>query len=133
MINNMMESGLEISTGMDILFYGDIANGAGLSSSASIEMVSGVLLGGLFDLQIDRVKLTQLGQKSENDYIGVNSGIDIFNLGSNQGFSVKEMIETSRAVTGKEIPEKLGERRAGDPSILIASSHKAVTLYGYNH
>ena len=41
------------------------------------------------------------------------------------------MIDTARAVTGKEIPEKSGERRAGDPSILIASSDKAATLLGW--
>ncbi|WP_421102879.1 galactokinase [Sporosarcina psychrophila] len=82
MINYMRESGLKITTGMDILFYGDIPNGAGLSSSASIEMVTGVLLEGLFDLKIERVQMIQLGQKVENDYIGVNSGImDQFAIG----------------------------------------------------
>ncbi|HJF33775.1 MAG TPA: galactokinase [Sporosarcina psychrophila] len=82
MIHYMRESGFEISCGMDILFHGDIPNSAGLSSSASIEMVTGVLLEGLFDLKIDRVKMIQLGQKVENDYIGVNSGImDQFAIG----------------------------------------------------
>lgn len=56
---------------------------------------------------------------------------NIFNLGSNQGFSVKEMIDTARSVTGKEIPAKIGERRAGDPSVLIASSEKANTILGW--
>ncbi|GIN63907.1 UDP-glucose 4-epimerase GalE [Robertmurraya siralis] len=57
---------------------------------------------------------------------------DIFNLGSSQGFSVKEMIETARQVTGKEIPALSGPRRAGDPSILIASSEKAQQMLGWN-
>ncbi|RLL43834.1 UDP-glucose 4-epimerase GalE [Oceanobacillus piezotolerans] len=57
---------------------------------------------------------------------------DIFNLGSSNGFSVKEMIETARKVTGKEIPAKIGERRAGDPSTLIASSEKAKQILGWN-
>ncbi len=61
------------------------------------------------------------------NYLNNGGKSDIFNLGSNQGFSVKEMIDTARKVTGKEIPEKSGERRAGDPSILIASSEKAAT------
>ncbi|MEK5069952.1 UDP-glucose 4-epimerase GalE [Sporosarcina sp. FSL K6-1508] len=65
------------------------------------------------------------------NYLNNNGKSDIFNLGSNQGFSVKEMIDTARAVTGNEIPEKTGERRAGDPSILIASSHKAATQLGW--
>ena len=82
MIKYMSESGHNISTGMDILFYGDIPNSAGLSSSASIEMVTGVLLEGLFNLIIDRVEMIQLGQKVENNYIGVNSGImDQFAIG----------------------------------------------------
>ncbi|WP_088052783.1 UDP-glucose 4-epimerase GalE [Virgibacillus dakarensis] len=57
---------------------------------------------------------------------------DVFNLGSSQGFSVKEMIETARTVTGKEIPAESGERRAGDPSVLIASSDKAKNVLGWN-
>jgi len=65
------------------------------------------------------------------NYLNNDGKSDIFNLGSNQGFSVKEMIDTARAVTGKEIPEKSGERRAGDPSILIASSDKAATILGW--
>lgn len=82
MIQYIRDSGFDISTGLDILFYGDIPNRAGLSSSASIEMVTGVLLEGLFDLSIDRVQMIQLGQKVENDYIGVNSGImDQFAIG----------------------------------------------------
>ncbi|MBM7662729.1 UDP-glucose 4-epimerase [Bacillus mesophilus] len=57
---------------------------------------------------------------------------DIFNLGSSQGFSVKEMIDTARRVTGKDIPAEVGPRRAGDPSVLIASSEKAKKVLGWN-
>ena len=57
---------------------------------------------------------------------------DIFNLGSNRGFSVKEMISVARTVTGKEIPITVGDRRPGDPSILIASSDKAKQVLGWN-
>jgi UDP-glucose 4-epimerase len=56
---------------------------------------------------------------------------NIFNLGSSQGFSVKEIIETARAVTGHDIPAQMGERRAGDPSTLIASSEKAQKILGW--
>ncbi|WP_277585935.1 UDP-glucose 4-epimerase GalE [Psychrobacillus antarcticus] len=66
------------------------------------------------------------------DYLRDGGQSNIFNLGSNQGFSVKEMIETARTVTGKEIPVKIGSRRAGDPSILIASSAKAQDILGWN-
>ena len=64
-------------------------------------------------------------------YLNDGGQSDIFNLGSNQGFSVKEMIDAARKVTGKEIPEKSGERRAGDPSTLVASSEKASTILGW--
>ncbi|KJU72315.1 UDP-glucose 4-epimerase GalE [Clostridium baratii] len=50
----------------------------------------------------------------------------IYNLGNGTGFSVKEMIDIARKVTGHEIPAKVAPRRAGDPAILIASSEKAI-------
>lgn len=57
---------------------------------------------------------------------------DVFNLGSSKGFSVKEIIDAAEAVTGKEIPAKIGERRPGDPAILIASSDKAKSTLHWN-
>lgn len=63
----------------------------------------------------------------------INGGeSNVFNLGSSQGFSVKEIIETARKVTNIDIKEKIGERRAGDPSKLIASSEKARKILGWN-
>lgn len=50
----------------------------------------------------------------------------IYNLGNGKGFSVKEMVDVARTVTGKEIKAEIGERRPGDPAILIASSEKAM-------
>lgn len=64
-------------------------------------------------------------------YLNNGGKSDIFNLGSSQGFSVKEMIEAARKVTGKPIPAQIGERRPGDPSILIASSEKARKILGW--
>ncbi|MBM7540904.1 UDP-glucose 4-epimerase GalE [Amphibacillus cookii] len=55
----------------------------------------------------------------------------IFNLGSSQGFSVKEIVAAARHVTGHPIPEKIGKRRAGDPSKLIASSARAKAILGW--
>lgn len=59
-------------------------------------------------------------------------GSNVFNLGSSQGFSVKEIIETAKEVTGIDIPVQFGARRAGDPSTLIASSEKARSVLGWN-
>ena len=57
---------------------------------------------------------------------------NIFNLGSSQGFSVKEIVDCVRKVTGLSIPAKIGERRAGDPAKLVASSEKARKVLGWN-
>jgi UDP-glucose 4-epimerase len=55
-----------------------------------------------------------------------NGGVsEIFNLGSNQGFSVKEIVEAARSVTGHAIPVVIGDKRGGDPAVLIAASDKA--------
>jgi UDP-glucose 4-epimerase len=48
----------------------------------------------------------------------------IYNLGNGMGFSVKEVIETARYVTGKPIKEIISDRRPGDPAVLVASSDK---------
>ncbi len=56
---------------------------------------------------------------------------NIFNLGSSNGFSVKEIVEAARAVTGHELPAKIAPKRAGDPSTLIASSEKAGRILGW--
>lgn len=64
-------------------------------------------------------------------YLKSGGQSEIFNLGSNQGFSVKEIIETAREVTGHPIPAKISERRPGDPSTLIAASDKAKKVLGW--
>ena len=55
----------------------------------------------------------------------------IFNLGNGQGFSVREVIESARRVTGHPIPAELHPRRAGDPAVLVASSEKAIRELGW--
>lgn len=65
------------------------------------------------------------------DYLKKQGESNIFNLGSSQGFSVKEIIEAARTVTTHAIPAKMGQRRAGDPSTLIASSEKAKRILGW--
>ncbi|WP_223635481.1 UDP-glucose 4-epimerase GalE [Planococcus sp. 4-30] len=65
------------------------------------------------------------------DYLRKDGESDVFNLGSSQGFSVTEMISAARSVSGKRIPVKVGPRRAGDSSTLIASSDKARQVLGW--
>ncbi|WP_214835558.1 UDP-glucose 4-epimerase GalE [Exiguobacterium sp. s36] len=65
------------------------------------------------------------------DYLKEGGASEVFNLGSNNGFSVQEMIEEARAVTGHAIPAVEQERRPGDPPRLIASSAKAKRILGW--
>jgi galactokinase len=82
MIRYIREAGHDIPTGLDILINGNVPNGAGLSSSASLEMLIGVMANEVFNLGIDRIALVQIGKKVENQFIGVNSGImDQFAVG----------------------------------------------------
>lgn len=81
----LQEAGHTIDTGFEVVFYGNIPNGAGLSSSASIELLTGVILEDLFDLTLERLDLVKTGKKVENEFIGVNSGImDQFAIGMGQ-------------------------------------------------
>ncbi|UQS83202.1 UDP-glucose 4-epimerase GalE [Bombilactobacillus thymidiniphilus] len=64
-------------------------------------------------------------------YLIAGNPSDIFNLGSSTGFSVKEIVEAARKVTGKEIPAKIAPRRDGDPDILVADSSRARKILGW--
>lgn len=55
----------------------------------------------------------------------------IYNLGNGKGFSVREVIESARRVTGHAIPAEVHPRRAGDPAVLVASSEKAIQELGW--
>lgn len=56
---------------------------------------------------------------------------ETYNLGNGDGYSVKEVIEVARSVTGKPIPSKIVKRRLGDPAVLISSSQKAIKELGW--
>ena len=75
MIWAMKNDGFNIDKGFDIVYYGTIPNSSGLSSSASIEVLTGFVLKDMFNLDVDMTKIALLGQKAENKYIGVNCGI----------------------------------------------------------
>lgn len=81
-IYTMKQAGYNVG-GMDILVEGNIPNGAGLSSSASLELLIAVMVNHLFNEEkIDRIELVKLSQKAENDFVGVKCGImDQFAIG----------------------------------------------------
>lgn len=82
----------------------------------------------------DYIHVTDLAQAHilAMDYLMHDGENNIFNLGNGVGFTVKEVIDTAREVTGYPIPAKVTPRRAGDPAQLIASSEKARTVLGWN-
>lgn len=78
----LRENGYTIDSGFEGYVYGNIPNGAGLSSSASLELVTGVTLRDLFKLNVDMIDLVKFSQLAENKFIGVNCGImDQFAIG----------------------------------------------------
>ena len=69
------QKGHTIDSGLDILYYGNIPNGSGLSSSASIEVATAVILNDQFGFDVDMVEVSKICQFSENKFNGVNCGI----------------------------------------------------------
>lgn len=75
MIVEYQKLGLEIPYGLNIIIGGNIPNGAGLSSSASIEVLMGVILSEEYHFKIDSIENVKAAQRCENQFIGVNCGI----------------------------------------------------------
>jgi galactokinase len=124
MLLYIKEAGHKINQGADILYYGNIPNGAGLSSSASIELATGVLLNGLYDLNLERIPIIRLGQKVENEYIGVNSGImDQFAIG--MGKKDHAILLDCQTLEFKYAPIVLD-----DHAIIIMNTNKQRSLAG---
>jgi galactokinase len=107
-IRYLKEAGHVIDSGVEIVFYGNIPNGAGLSSSASIELLTGVILDDLFDLKIERLELVLTGKKVENEFIGVNSGImDQFAIG--MGKKDHALLLDTNTLDYELVPAEFGE------------------------
>lgn len=71
----MQNRGYNIDQGFEMLFWGNIPAGAGLSSSASIELATAVALNTAFQLNIPQIELVKMGQEAENKFVGMNCGI----------------------------------------------------------
>lgn len=65
------------------------------------------------------------------EYLEKGGDNDVFNLGNGSGFSVREVLECARRVTGEPIPAAVSPRRAGDPAFLVACSDKAKSVLGW--
>lgn len=117
-IRTFLDKGFKIPNGFDVLFFGNIPNGAGLSSSASIEVLTAVILKSLFNLDIDMVEMVKYCQIAENKFIGVNSGImDQFAVG--MGKKDNAILLDCNTLNFTYVPVKLK-----DMSIVIANTNK---------
>ena len=108
MAKYLKEAGHAITVGLDILIEGTIPNGSGLSSSASLEILAGIIFEKMNDLTIERLDIVKLGKKVENDYLGLNSGImDQFAIG--MGAKDQALLLDTNTLVYEKIPVKLGE------------------------
>lgn len=81
-IKTFKDHGFDISNGFNVLIYGNIPNGSGLSSSASLELLTSIILKDTFNLEVDMISMVKMSQEAENKFIGVNCGImDQFAIG----------------------------------------------------
>ena len=74
-VRALAAAGRALDRGLDLAYFGDIPAGAGLSSSAAIEVLTGTALNALFGLGLRPVDVALLGQRAENDFVGLNCGI----------------------------------------------------------
>lgn len=108
MVRYLKEAGYVIDSGFEMVFYGNIPNGAGLSSSASIEMLTGVILRDLFSLDVEMLDIVKIGKKVENAFIGVNSGImDQFAIG--MGKKDHALLLDTNTLEYEVVPAEFGE------------------------
>ncbi|MBK0348653.1 galactokinase [Aerococcaceae bacterium zg-ZJ1578] len=126
-IKYLGEAGYHVDKGFDILIYGNIPNGSGLSSSSSLELLVGVTLENLFNFDIDRVELVKIGQRVENHFIGVNSGImDQFAI----GMAAKEQ---AIYLDTNTLEYELVPAEFGDNVVLIMNTKKRRELVESNY
>ncbi|WP_246745033.1 galactokinase family protein [Thiospirochaeta perfilievii] len=80
-IKEFLNQGFDIK-GFDVLYYGNIPNGSGLSSSASLEVLTGVIVNDLFNCNKSMIDIVLMSQSAENNFVGVNCGVmDQFAVG----------------------------------------------------
>lgn len=116
------DKGYNIDSGVEILFWGNIPNGSGLSSSASLELVTSVLLKELFNLDVDMISMVKMSQKAENDFIGLNCGI-MDQFASGMGKEGKAILLDCATLKYEYTNLELG-----NSSIVIANTNKSREL-----
>ncbi|PWG00110.1 galactokinase [Levilactobacillus bambusae] len=108
MMYELTKHGYRFDHGFDLFVHGNLPDGAGLSSSASIELLMGEILRAVFNLDVDQLTLVKAGQEVENDYIGLNSGImDQFAVG--MGKADEAVLLDTNSMDYHYVPVELGD------------------------
>ena len=116
-LNEFRKMALEVE-GMDLLYSGDIPNSAGLSSSASIEMVTAFAMDQVYGYGMDRMDLVKLAQRAENQFVGVNCGI-MDQFASGMGAADHALFLNCDTLDFERVPLKLEGMK-----IVIANTNK---------
>ena len=121
-IATLEQAGHKATNGFDIVIYGTLPAGAGLSSSASLEVLTAVILNENFNFGLDTVEMVKLSQKAENEFVGMNCGImDQFAVG--MGKKDCAILLDCNTLKYRYSPIKLG-----DASIVITNTNKPHSL-----
>ncbi len=123
-VRMLEEAGHPVRQGFDLVFYGTLPPGAGLSSSASLEVLMGVILDDLSGWGMDRIALVKLAQKAENRFVGVNCGImDQFAVGMGKK-------DCAILLDCSTLDYRYSKIRLEGCSIVITNTNKAHSLNG---
>lgn len=117
-IHVMALAGHNMNSGLDIAYFGNIPNGSGLSSSASLEVLTAFILREINHFDLDMINLVKFSQQAENEFVGVNCGImDQFSVG--MGKKDTAMYLNTSTLEFDYVPVVLGEY-----SIVIMNTNK---------
>lgn len=126
-IDQLKKTGINPS-GLELMYSGDIPNGAGLSSSASIELVTAFMLNTVYGKNIPMIELIKISQKAENEFVGMNCGImDQFAVGMGQKDSA--LFLNCDTLDYELVPVKLGNYRL---MIVNTNKRRGLTDSKYN-
>lgn len=122
MLQSFIKKGMNVTHGLNILVFGTLPNGAGLSSSASLEVLMGTLLREQFDFDISMLDIVKTAQIVENKYVGVNCGImDQFAVGMSKK-------DTAIYLDTNTLDYQLVPLVLGDYTLVIANTNKKRSL-----
>lgn len=116
-INEFLKQGKKLA-GLEFLYYGDVPNGAGLSSSASIEMATAVAINEIFEAGFNTLDLVKMSQRAENEFVGMNCGI-MDQFASGFGRKDHAIYLNCDTLDYENVPLKLG-----DNALIITNTNK---------